>query len=206
MLRLLKALPLAFAIASLSLFAGCGSSSQSQVRVVHAISDAPALDVDVNTTKAFTNLAFTNFQPTTGYTKVTSGNVTLEAVDTGTSTAVIANTNTAPTSGNVEFRIINGSSNSPVGGFDVYIVPPGTNIGNVTPQISGLTLGQGSGYVSLTFAANGYEVFATPHGNTFEDVNQIYATPTGSIRTLVIVDNQGGGGISQLPIELNDLN
>jgi Domain of unknown function (DUF4397) len=242
MFRLLKALPLVFALTSLCFFAAsCGSTSQSQVRVVHAVSDAPALDVDVNTTKVFTNITFTGTQPAPpAYTKVASGTVTLEAVDTGTSTAVIANTNatlggssqytvlmggflqgqgataptfyqitdtnTAPTSGNVEFRIINGSSNSPVGGFDVYIVPPGTNIQNLTPQVSGLTLGQGSGYTSLSFAANGYEVVATPHGNQTPYVDQIYSTPTGSIRTLVIVDNQGGGGISTFPLVLNDLN
>ena len=63
MLRLLKALPLALALTSLCFFAvSCGSTSQSQVRVVHAISDAPALDVDVNTTKVFTNITFAGTQ------------------------------------------------------------------------------------------------------------------------------------------------
>jgi hypothetical protein len=243
MFRWFQALPLALALASLCTFAAsCGSTSQSQVRLVHAISDGPALDVDINTTKVFSNIAFTGIQPAPpAYNKVNAGSVTLEAVNTGTSTAVIANTNAslsgssqytvvmagflngqgataptfylitdnnaAPTSGNVAFRIINASSNSPVGGFDVYIVPPGTNITGLTPQVSGLTLGQGSTYTSLNFDANGYQVIATPHGNQGgSDVNQIYPTPTGSIRTLVIVDNQGGGGISQFPLELNDLN
>ncbi len=244
MLRLLKALPLVFAIASLCLFAAsCGSSSQSQVRVVQAISDEQTnLDVKVNSATPFTNLAFTDVQPTPpAYTKVASGNVTLEAVDTGTTTAVIANTNatlnggaqytvvmagflqgqgataptfyevtdnnTAPTSGNVEFRVINASVNSPVGGFDIFVVPQGTNIGGLTPQISGLTLGQGQYVPQLAFLANGYEVIATPHGNPgFNDVDQVYQSPTGSIRTLVIVDNQGGGGISLIPIQLLDLN
>ncbi len=245
MLRLFKALPLVFAIASLCLFAAsCGSSGQSQVRVVQAISDEPtALDVKVNTSKPFTNIAFGAVQPAPpAYTKVTAGSVTLEAVDTGTTTAVIANTNatlnsssqytvvmtgfltgsgttaptfwtipdtnTAPTSGNVEFRIINASTaSSPlVGGFDVYIVPPGTNIQNVTPQVSGLTLGQGSAYTSLAYVANvGYEVVVTGHGNLQQYVNQTYVTPTSSIRTLVIVDNSGGVGVSFFPLVLNDL-
>jgi len=242
MFRLLKALPLMLALAALSIFTtSCSSSNQSQIRVVHAISDGPAVDIEVNTTKVFTNIAFTNVQPTPpAYTKVASGSVTLEAVDTGTTTAVIGNTtaslsgssqdtvvmagflngtgataptfysirdnNTAPTTGNVEFRIIDASANTPVGGFDVYIVPPGTNITGLSPQVSGLTLGQGSSYTSLAFAANGHEVIATPHGNQTPDVSQVYQTPTGSIRTLIIVDDQGGGGISTLPLELNDLN
>src|SRR6266446_3302061 len=175
MLRLLRALPLILALAALSTFATtCGSSSQSQVRVVHAISAGLALDINVNTTKVFTNIAFGGVQPTPpAYTKVASGRVTLEAVDTGTTTAVIANTsaslsgssqytvvltgfrnstdinaptfhtitdnNAAPTSGNVEFRIIDASPSSP-GTVDVYIVPPGTDITppSVQPQISGL--------------------------------------------------------------------
>jgi hypothetical protein len=248
MLRLFKALPLVFAIASLCLFAAsCGSGSQSQVRVVQAISDeTTALDVKVNTSTPFTNIAFGGVQPAPpAYTKVTGGSVTLEAVDTGTSTAVIANTNatlngsaqytvvmtgfltgsgttaptfwtipdtnTAPTTGNVEFRVINAStsSNALVGGFDVYIVPPGTVLQNTSgPQISGLTLGQGSTYVSLPYVANvGYEVDIVPHQNFApEYVNQVYVTPTSSIRTLVIVDNSGGIGISFFPLVLNDLN
>jgi hypothetical protein len=242
MFRLLKALPLMLAFAALSIFAtSCGSTSQSQARVVHAISDGPALDINVNTTKVFTNIAFGGVQPTPpAYTKVASGSDTLQAVDTGTTTVVIANTNaslsgsshytllltgflngiganaptfnlitdnnTAPTAGNVEVRIIDGSANTPQGGFDVYIVPPGTNIGGVTPQVSGLLVGQASSYQSLNISGNVYEVVVTPHGNQTPDINQNYTIVTGAIRTFVIVDTQGGGGINAFPIELNDLN
>ena len=242
MSRLLKALPVALALAALGIFTtSCGSSSQSQVRVVHAISDGPALDINVNTTKVFTNIAFGGVQPTPpAYTKVASGSDTLQAVDTGTTTAVIANTstslsgssqytvlltgflngtganaptfnlitdnNTAPTSGNVEIRIIDGSANTPQGGFDVYIVPQNTNIQTLTPQISGLLIGQASSYQSLNITGNVYEVIVTPHGNQTPSINQNYTILTGSIRTFVIVDNTGGGGINAFPLELNDLN
>jgi hypothetical protein len=241
MFRLLKALPLTLALAALSFFAtSCGSSSQSQVRVVHAISDETiALDINVNTTKVFTNIAFTSVQPTPpAYTKVASGRDTLEAVDTGTTTVVIANTsaglsgssqytvlltgfmngaganaptfnlitdnNAAPTSGNVEIRIIDGSANTPQGGFNVYIVPPGANISGLSPQISGLLIGQASSYQSLNITGNMYEVIVTPHGTQTPYINQTYTITAGSIRTLVIVDN--GNQVSQLPLLLNDLN
>src|ERR1035438_10081017 len=39
--------------------------------------------------------------------------------------------NTAPTSGNGKFRIINASPSAPSGSPDIYIVPPGTDINNV---------------------------------------------------------------------------
>jgi hypothetical protein len=238
MFRLLKALPLTLAIAALSIFAAsCGSTSQSQVRVVHAIPDAPALDVNVNTTKVASAIAFDQVQPAPpAYTKVPSGSVTIAAFDTGTTTNPILNSsgvnlsgstqhtmvltgfnssavllnitdnNAAPTSGNIEFRIIHASPSGthPV---DVYIVPPNTDITNVTPQISGLDYQQASSYQSLTFAANGYEVIVTPNGNKTGIVTQNYTPPTGSIRTLVLVDNPGGGnGMSTFPLELSDLN
>lgn len=241
MLRFFKALPLVFAIASLLLFAAsCGTSSQTQVRAFQAISDAPPLDIAVNTTKVATTVSFTGFQPATGYTKVPSGTVTLQAYDTGTTTSIIGangvstslggssqytlllagllngtgatapafyeitDNNTAPATGTVEFRIINGSINTPTGGFDVYIVPPNTNLNGVSPQIAGLTLGQGSSYVSLDVLQTGYDAIVTQHGNQLPYIDQNYNLTAGQIRSLVVVDN--GNQVSQFPIELPDLN
>ena len=234
MLRFLKVLPLTLFLAALSFFAtSCGSGSQSQIRVVHAISDGPAFDVDINGTKIFTNIGFDSFQPSSGYTKAASGSVTIAVLDTGTTTqvfsstgslsgsaqytvvlsgfnanpnaAVIRDTNTAPASGNVEFRIIDASPSGPAS-VDVYIVPPGTDITNVIPQISGLgSSTQASSYASLTAAT--YAVIVTASGNKTPLVNQNYTLVSGQIRTLVLVDNLGGGnGMSTFPLELSDLN
>jgi hypothetical protein len=249
MFRLLKALPLTLSLAVLSIFAiSCGSGSQSQIRVVHAISNGPALDVNVNATKVFTNIAFGGVQPIPpAYTKVPSGGVTIQAFDTGTTTNPIFGTNgvtanfssssqytivlagilngtgtnalaalqitdnnSAPTSGNVEFRIIHASPSgtTPV---DVYIVPPGTDITNVTPQIGGsnpLAYQQASTYVSIGFSTNGYSVILTANGSKTPLFNPPYgiAPPTGSIRTLVLVDLQNGGAMSPTPTVLSDLN
>jgi len=250
MFRLLKALSLTLTLASVSIFAtGCGSSSQSQVRVVHAIPDGPALDVDVNGTKITTAaLAFGGVQPTPpAYTKVASGNVTIQAFDTGTTTnpifgangvtanlsgssqytivlagflngtgnnalAVLQKTdnNSAPTSGNVEFRIIHASpSASPNTPFavDVYIVPPGTDITQVNPPtIQGLVYQQASNpYTSV--AAGTYSVIVTTSGSKTPLISpQDFPLPqAGMIRTLVLVDNVGGGNPPSW-LELNDLN
>ncbi len=48
--------------------------------------------------------------------------------------------NTAPTAGDVEFRVINASPSSPGGLVDVYIVPPGTDIGGLAPTDFGAEL------------------------------------------------------------------
>jgi hypothetical protein len=121
----------------------------------------------------------------------------------------ITDNNTAPTSGNIEFRIINGSPSTPGSGVDVYIVPPGTNINGVTPQISGLAFGQASSYVTLSFATAGYSLIVTPNGNQTPYINQTYifgTSSSGAIRTFVVVDNQNGGSVADHPLELDDLN
>jgi Domain of unknown function (DUF4397) len=140
----------------------------------------------------------------TTYTEIATGFVNGSGVN-GPTFVSITDNNTAPTAGNVEFRVINASPSSPGGLVDVYIVPPGTDILGLAPTISGLSFTQGSTYQSLVFATNGYQMIVTPSGTQNGLVNQIYATPTGSIRTIVLVDQQGGGQMSQFPQELNDL-
>jgi hypothetical protein len=243
MSRLLKVLPLTLALAALSFFAtSCGSGNQAQIRVVHAISNGSALDVNINTTKVFTNIAFGGVQPTPpAYTKVASGGVTIQAFDTGTTTNPIFGTNgvtasfssssqytivlagflnstganapaalqitdnnSAPTSGNVEFRIIDASPSSP-GTVDVYIVPPGTDINQVNPPtIQGLIYQQASTYQSMGAAT--YSVIVTTSGSKTPIISaQDYTLVAGQIRTLVLVDNPGGGNPPSW-LELSDLN
>jgi Domain of unknown function (DUF4397) len=242
MFRWLRTVPLVLSLAALSFFAAsCGSGDQAHVRLVDAISDGPALDVNINTTKAFSDIGFGAFQPATGYTKVSSGTVTVQAYDTGTTTNPILGTNgitaslssssqytlvlagflnatgtnapsvlqitdnnTTPTAGNVEFRIIDASPSSP-GTLDVYIVPPGTDITQVNPPtIQGLTYQQASTYQSV--AAGTYSVVITASGSKNVSLSNDYALATaGMIRTLVLVDNVGGGLPPGL-LELSDLN
>jgi hypothetical protein len=98
MFRCFKALPLALALAALSIFtASCGPTSPSdnipaQVRFVNAIQDTAqygtALDIDVAGTKEFTNVPFQGFQPSSGYTKIASGGSALQGIETGTTIPV----------------------------------------------------------------------------------------------------------------------
>jgi Domain of unknown function (DUF4397) len=120
---------------------------------------------------------------------------------------LLTDDNTVPTSGNVEFRIVNASLSSPTGGVDVYIVPPGTDITKFTPQISGLGNGQASAYQSLDFITSGYAVIVTANLSKKALITQPPTSQSGSITALVLVDNLGGNnGMSQTPLVLHDLN
>jgi hypothetical protein len=240
MLRLLKALPLTLALAALSVFiTSCGSSNSSQIRFVHAIRDGGPLDVDVNSTKIFTNIAFLGYQPSSGYTKVSSGNVTVAGLATGTSTQVfssttslgsaqytliasgsesgtngagvnllsISDTNTALAAGNVEFRVIDASQTQ--SNVDIYILANPVTSGIQPPAtISGLAYTQASSYITLPFNSNGsgYTMFVTSAGTTNPLFSQTLGSPTNSIRTLVLTDQQNGSTINPQAIELSDLN
>ncbi len=105
----LKALPLTLALAVLSVSAAsCGSTSTAQIRFVNAIQDTaqygPGLDVDVNGTKEITDVAFETYQPSSGYTSVTSGGVTIKGLETGTATEVF-NSNVSLKSG-LQYTIV----------------------------------------------------------------------------------------------------
>jgi hypothetical protein len=99
MSRLLKTVPFTLALAALSIFAAsCGSSnSPAQVRFVHAIQDAGALDINVistnntNATPEFADVSFLGVLPSQpGYTSVPSGSDTVQALTASTTTAVFS--------------------------------------------------------------------------------------------------------------------
>ena len=197
------------------------------------------LDIEVNGTKVFTDVTFPNASAST-YTKVSSGTDTFLGVQTGTTTQVfsdntslsggkqytlvatglarsgvlflspIQDDNTAPATGNVEFRIINASPSSPV--VDIW-VEPNPFSGNLTPPATfpGVIYNSStavSGYVSLPYNSNasGYTVFVTSSGGGIQYFSQNINNPTGSIRTLVLTDTTNGTQMNQAFLELSDLN
>jgi Domain of unknown function (DUF4397) len=242
MFRLLKILPLLLAFIALSIFSSCGSSHGAQVRVVNAIPDAAAnLDININGTKDFPNVAFDTVYPTqttpASYVSVPSGSVTIEAFNTGTTSNPVVNSttaslsgstqytlllagflnnspqafpitdnNTAPSTGDVKIRIIDGSAVFGANGIDVAIYQTGLTPPS-SPQIMGLSLGQASDYQSLTFESS-YTIEVFRHGN---GTGLFTFTPptgfvTGEIMTMVIVDAPGGGTYSPTPLVMTDLN
>jgi len=94
MSRWLKALPLALALAASGIFAtSCASSgNQTQIRFVHAIQDAPALDINaygpqqVNGMQIFADVSFRGSLPSQGYINVLSDTQTIEGLVNPTDT------------------------------------------------------------------------------------------------------------------------
>ncbi len=89
----LKALPLTLAIVVLSVIAiSCNTGNTSQVRFINAVPDTAqygtALDLEFNGTKDFTGIAFSGYQPASGYTSVPAGGDTIKGFGTGTTTQV----------------------------------------------------------------------------------------------------------------------
>jgi trimeric autotransporter adhesin len=243
---LLKALPLTLALAAASIVTtSCGSSSggsnPAAIRVINAIPDGPALDIDINGSNVITNLPYGTIQPAktpAGYVTVPSGNVVIQGFATGTTTnpiapigtitltgavdytvvavglelnesapLLVADDNTPPMGTNVEYRMINASNSSPLGGLDMYVVAPGTDITNFTPQFSGIGNNQASTYQSFPFLTGGYTVIVTANGGKTPIITQASVTNAASITTFVILDNAGGNsGISTTPLVLDDLN
>ncbi|MGA7291638.1 MAG: DUF4397 domain-containing protein [Terriglobales bacterium] len=120
---------------------------------------------------------------------------------------LVADNNLAPTLNDVEFRVINASINSPKGGVDVYLVPPGADLANYTPAITGLGNAQASAYQPVPYLAGGYSVIITANLTKVPFITQSAPAPVGSITTYVLLDNPGGtSGMSQTPLVLHDLN
>ncbi len=121
---------------------------------------------------------------------------------------LLADNNIPPMGTDVEFRIINASPSSPVGGIDIYFVASNVkDLTNYTPQISALASAQGTAYQSLPYLVGGYNVIATQSGFKTPLITQPVTGNPSSITTIVIVDNIGGAnGMSTTPLVLNDLN
>jgi hypothetical protein len=169
---------------------------------VHSGSDTIQGFAPGDTTNPISPIGTIQLNGSTQYTLIAVG---LELTESAP--LVLVDNNTVPTSGNVEFRVVNVSLSSPQRGVDVYFVPPGTDITQFTPQISALSNGQSSPYQSLPFIASGYDMIVTANGGKIPLITQPCGDQSSSITTLILVDNApGNNGMSTTPLVLNDLN
>ena len=102
---------------------------------------------------------------------------------------VLIDNNGAPSSGNIQMRVINASPT--LGTADVYIVASGTSIAGLSPTFSNLAYQSASGYQSL--APGSYQVIFTPPGQQFAEItSSAQSFASGQIRTIVALDAHGG--------------
>lgn len=184
-------LTLSFFAASLA-FSGCGSSSSSYVKFIHASAGAPNVDVKVGSAYAAQNAAFGT--ATSMYAKVPAGtNEQIQVFAAGKDTTAVLSANqtlmknqyytiialntpaklqaavenddlTPPTSGDCKLRVVHASTLA--GPVDVYVTAPGVSITDpmnpVTPVLSNFTFGTVTKYLEVP--AGSYEVRVTIAG------------------------------------------
>jgi len=201
----------------LTLFtAGCGGGgSSASLRIVQASPDEGSVNVLVDSKTLSTDIPYAG---NTGYLSVNSGSRNLQVESTSSSTPIVNQTlnlasttettvivanysaniagialtdnNTAPTSGDIELRIMNASP--AIGSADVYIVPSGSSLTTVAPIVTSLGFESATSYQTLT--AGTYEIFLTAPGtkNAYLSTGQITLT-SGQIRTIVAINGPTGG-------------
>ncbi|PYY09675.1 MAG: hypothetical protein DMG69_09215 [Acidobacteria bacterium] len=202
---------------------GCGSSN-ANIRLLNATPDEASLSLLVDGK----SVASVSYGTASGYMSVSSGSRHLQVEPAGTSNplidvtatansssnltlislnysfnisnVVLTDDNSAPSSGNFKLRIINASPG--LSAQDVYVEPPNTNIGSLSPTISNLALGTASSYSVLT--PGNYEVYFTSPGQKFINLDTgVLSFSAGQIRTLVALNGQSGGYTSAALTDLN---
>jgi hypothetical protein len=203
------------------------AAQTARVRVVHASSDAPAVDVLVDGTVAFQNLRFKDY---TNYTPVPSGSRTFALNVAGTTTTALslpftlmagqtytfyafgklANSSltiigtgdelTPPAMNMTKIRIVHGASTAPA--VDIFVSEPFVALPSA-PLLSAVPFIASSHY--LTVPSADYQARVTPTGvrTVVIDSRRLTLTP-GTVRTVVAVDGPTNGTFEL--IVLNDVN
>jgi len=143
MVRLLKALPLTLAIAALSIIAtSCGSGNSVQARFVNAIQDTndyggtnAALDIDVNGTKLFSDVAF-GTASSSNYRGIPSGSDTIEGLEYNSTTEVFNEQNISFNSGNQYTLVATGFATGTNGDNVILLTPTDNNTEPSNGQVS----------------------------------------------------------------------
>ena len=197
------------------------SPSRSQVRIIDVSPDAPEIDVYQNSSAVAYRLAFgtiTSYVPidpgaytttatisgtrqtlaSTKATFATAGQYTvlIGNFSAGLQQAMFKDQNKPAPSGQVALRFINQATR--VSSIDVYLVPPGQKITDVTPVVTNSRFGGNTGYVNIP--AGTYTLVMEPAGTVPADnTNAAYTGAqityaSGSASTIVLVDQQQSEG------------
>ena len=209
---------LASIVAALS---GCqgivNSPTMSQVRIINASPDAPGLDIYQNSTAIAYNLGFgtiTSYVPIDPGTYTTTANAfgTKQVLSSSKTTFVTANQYTvlignvaaslqqltlkdqsqpAP-SGQIALRFIDQATRIPA--VDIYLIPSGSKLTDVTPLYANLSFGVNTGYLNIPVGT--YSLVMVPTGTiptsttvaTYTGPQVTYTT--GSASTIILIDQQ----------------
>jgi len=194
----------------LLLATGCGSST-AHVRLLNALPIQSNLDMLIDSKDVASAVAYgaasayvsansgsrqLQIEPSGGSTSIVTQPISISSgsfttlLESGAGPVVLTDNNTAPSSGNINLRVINASSN--IGSADVYIVSSGTGIGSASPNFSGVSFPSATGY--STVSAGSYQVILTFPGTTSAKFTSSAMSFTSKqVRTIVVIDGQSGG-------------
>ena len=197
---------------------GCQGMSRvqpvSQVRVIDASPDAPAIDIRQNSA---TNLYNVGFGTVSSYIPVAPGAYTHAAFTAGTGqqlaavkasflnggqyTVLTGNTaaslqmsvlrdrSTPAPAGQVALRVV--SQTTRPAAFDLYLLPAGSPMTALVPLATHATFGANTGYINAPSGT--YSLVAFSAGSSPSTSRPIYngaqaSYPSGAVRTLVLID------------------
>ena len=183
---------------------------RARVRVVHASSDAPLVDIAVDSANVLEDVPFAVgsdyllLPPATYNIDVAAAansqsvinadlsfspftDYTVAAVNTlaNIEPLVLQDDNSAPAAGNVKVRLVHAAVSA--GSVDVYITAPGTDIAGINPTISGFMFKEDSGYLEVP--AGDYRVRITLAGTKTVAIDTgSLGLAAGQVRTAFALD------------------
>ena len=186
--------------------------SQTEVRVIDASYNAPAVDVKVATTliatnigaATFTNYAFLPPEDTTAYVYPTgtttataqaqgdflvnqAHSVFITDTSAGYTATILTDQSIAPPAGYFSIRFLQQALEA--GAVDIYLVPNGNTLAGSKPLFSDVTPGSVEGYANVM--AGIYTIVITPTGViTTPYTSSSITFVAGQVRTALIMDAQ----------------
>jgi len=190
------------------------SNSKADVRVVHAVSDAPAVDVLLNNNKAITAL---KFPAATGYTSLAPASYNVKVAANADNSVVVINADVALAAGSYSTVIATGSlaqnnisplvltdvprrvateaklrlvhASTLAGNVDIYLTKT-NDISAATASFSNVPFKADTGYVAVT--PGDYVVTVTATGSKTAAIGPVALSLSGNkIYTAIARDNEG---------------
>ncbi|HYH00968.1 MAG TPA: DUF4397 domain-containing protein [Terriglobales bacterium] len=203
-------------LAACLLLTACGDDNDARLRVVHASPDASNVDVFLDESRILSDVPF---KGSSDYRDVRDGSRRIQVRPAGASSPdvidatvnltgdtdftllavglansinplLLTDDNSEPTSGNAKIRIVHAAPSAPA--VDVYLTAPGADIITATPQLTNVPFQAFSGYLNVP--AGSYQARVTIAGTKTVAIDSGQLTlESRQIRTVVAVDNTGGG-------------